>query len=161
RDVADVLRKAVRRIERVETAHQPVARHLRDDRRRRDRGTLLVAVDNGHVLGRSRAETEAVDETGVRGGERLEHRPEPCEVRVVEAVSVDVRRRDDAYGYAFRARDDSVEQLLAAIVRALLRVVEEGERPDAVLAERAVVEQNAGNDERACERSASSLVRAC
>ena len=65
RDVADVLCEPVRRIERIEPAHQPVACHLRDDRRRRDRRALRVAVDDGGVLGRGRPEPEAVDETGL------------------------------------------------------------------------------------------------
>src|SRR5581483_10130876 len=46
----------------------------------------------------------------------------------------------------------------AALVRALLRVVEEGERTDAVLAKRAVVEQHARDDERARERPSPRLV---
>jgi hypothetical protein len=65
RDVADVRRESVLGIERIHPPHQPVARHLRDDRRRGDRGTLLVAVDDGAMLGRGRAEPEAVDEAGL------------------------------------------------------------------------------------------------
>src|SRR5581483_5560386 len=61
---------------------------------------------------------------------------------------------------ALGAPDDRVEQLLAALVRALLRVVEEGERPDTVVPKAAVVEQDAGDDERARERAAPCLVRA-
>ena len=40
----------------------------------------------------------------------------------------------------------------------LLRVVQEGERPDAMAPERPVVEEDAGDDERACERAAARLV---
>ena len=53
-----------------------------------------------------------------------------------------------------------MEQLLAALVRALLRVVEVRERPHAVLLEGAVVEQDARHHERAGERAASGLVGA-
>ena len=41
----------------------------------------------------------------------------------------------------------------------LLRVVQQGQRPNAVTAQRRVVEQDAGNDERAGERSATGLIR--
>ncbi len=109
RDVADVLREAVRRIERVEAAHQPVAGHLRDDRCRGDCGALRVAVDNGAMLWSVGTETEAVDETRVGREKRLEHRAQPREVRLVEAVSVDVGRRDDTHGDALRTRDDRME----------------------------------------------------
>ena len=53
------------------------------------------------------------------------------------------------------------EEALAILGRDLLRVVQQRERADAVAAKRGVVEEDAGNDERACERSAPSLVRAC
>jgi hypothetical protein len=52
-----------------------------------------------------------------------------------------------------------MEQLLALLVRNLLRVVEAGERAHAVAAERAVVKEYAGDHERAGERPASRLVR--
>src|SRR6476646_7014236 len=161
RDVADVPCEAVRGIERVEAAHQAVARHLRHDRGRGNRRAFLVAVDDGSVLRRSRAEPEAVDEAGLgRRSQRLEHRPQAGEVRAVQAVAVDVAGRDHAHGDALRARDDGAEEVLAPLRRALLRVVEKAERPDAVVAQRAVVEENARHDERAGERAAPRLVGA-
>ena len=53
-----------------------------------------------------------------------------------------------------------MEELLAPLLRALLRVVEIRERPHLVLAERAVVEQDACDDERSRERAAPRLVDA-
>jgi hypothetical protein len=84
RDVADVLREPVRRIERVQPPHQPIARDLRDDRRGRDRSALRVAVDDREVRGSGLSEAEAVDETRLgRGRERAEHGPKAGEVRAV------------------------------------------------------------------------------
>src|SRR5204862_2311091 len=65
RDVPDVRAEAVRGIERIGGEHVAVAGLLRDDRRGRDRGALLVTVDDGAVLGCGRPEPEAVDETDV------------------------------------------------------------------------------------------------
>ena len=91
RDVADVAGEAVAWVERVEAAHHPVARHLRDDRRGRDRGALGVAVDDGAVLRRGRAEPEAVDEARLRRRREIgEDRAQPPEVRLAQAVAVDV-----------------------------------------------------------------------
>ena len=67
RDVADVRREAVPRVERVEPAHDAVAGHLRHDRGGRDRRALRVAVHHRLMLGRGRPEPEAVDEARLRG----------------------------------------------------------------------------------------------
>jgi hypothetical protein len=88
----------------------------------------------------------------------MEHRTQSGEVRDVEAVPVDLAVRDDAHRDSFGAADDGAEELLPPLRGALLRVVEESERADAVIAQRAVVEEDAGDDERACERPASRLV---
>ena len=66
----------------------------------------------------------------------------------------------DAHGNPRRAADDGAEEILPALGRALLRVVEEAERPDAMVAQRAVVEQDARHDQRPGERAAPRLVRA-
>ena len=88
RDVPDVRREPVPRVERVEAAHEAVTRHLGDDRRRGDRGALRVAVDDGGVRRRERAEPEAVDEARLGGRVELgEDGPESPEVRAVEARS--------------------------------------------------------------------------
>src|SRR5205085_10109641 len=57
-----------------------------------------------------------------------------------------------------RATEHGVEELLASILRTLLRVVEIRERPHAMLLQRRVVEEDARDDERSRERSASRLV---
>src|SRR6185503_1996020 len=58
------------------------------------------------------------------------------------------------------AADDGAEEILAPLRRALLRVVEEAERPDAVVSQRAVVEQDARHDERAGEGAAPRFIGA-
>src|SRR3954462_3041537 len=49
RDVADVLLESEPWVPRGNPAHEPVARDLRDDRRRGDRGARAVAPDHGAV----------------------------------------------------------------------------------------------------------------
>jgi len=66
----------------------------------------------------------------------------------VEPVAVDHARREDADDDSRRAADDGVEELRPSLVRELLRVVELGERTDAVVAQVRVVEQHPGDDER-------------
>ena len=113
-DVADVRREAVARVERVEPPHEPVARHLRDDRRGRDRGALRVAVDDGDVRRGQRPEPEAVDEARLGGRMRSAstvrrpHRFERWSPR--RSISVD---GDDAHGDPCAAREHGVVEPLA------------------------------------------------
>ena len=142
------------REERVEAAHQPVAGDLRDDRRGRDRRALLVAVDDGGVRRRRRPEAEAVDEARLgRRRQRREHDAQAGEVAAVEAARSISPCEIDADGDPLGAGDDRAEELLAPLGRTLLRVVQERERADAVVAQRGVVEQDAGDDERPGERA--------
>src|SRR2546421_11572979 len=85
RDVADVRREPVVRIESGQPSHRPVADDLGDDGRGGDRRALLVAVDNGLVLRRGRAESKAVDETDLRWRRELpKDRPHRGQVRAME-----------------------------------------------------------------------------
>jgi hypothetical protein len=156
-----VPRESVRRVERVEPSHQPVARHLRDDRRGGDRRALRVAVDDRRVLRGRRPEAKAVDEARLgRRRQRVQHCPQPGEVGLVQPVAVDVARRDHAHGHLLRALEHASEQVLAQLLGALLRVVQVRERADPVVAQAPVVEQHAGDDERPRERAAARLVGA-
>ena len=76
----------------------------------------------------------------------------------MEAVAVDRAGRDHADDDLLRAGQHGVEELLAPLGRALLRVVQEPERADAVVAQRAVVEEDARDDQRPRERPAPGLV---
>ena len=110
---------------------------------------------------RRRAEAEPVHETGVRRRvEVVEDCPQCGEVRAVQAVSVDLPHGDDPDADPRGALDHGVEEGLALVVSHLLRVVQRGEAPYAGAAELRVVEQHAGDDERAGERPPSGLVRA-
>jgi hypothetical protein len=76
----------------------------------------------------------------------------------MQADAVDLDVGNHANGDALRAPDDGPEQLLPSLGIELLGVVQEGERPDAVMPERRVVEQDARDDERTCQRPSSCLV---
>ena len=153
RDVADVAREPVARIERVQPAHDAVARHLGDDRGGGDRGALGVAVDDRAMLRRERPEPEAVDEAGLRRRREVgEDGAQAPEVRLVEAVPVDVGAGDDADADPRCAADDGAEELLALGGRDLLRVVQRRERADAVI--------RGGSRSRAARRPRRAALRA-
>jgi hypothetical protein len=76
----------------------------------------------------------------------------------VETLAVDLARRDDLHGDPGRAGENRAEELLSVLRRDLLGVVQLRERPNAVVAERVVIEQDAGDDERACEGAAAGFV---
>ena len=148
------------RIERREPSHRPVPHDLGDDRRGRDRRALLVAVDDGLVLGRSRAQSKAVDEADLGRRRQLpEDRPHGGEIRAVQAVRIDLPRRDRADGDLLGAADDGPEQRLARRGSELLRVVQQRERPHPVVAQAVVIQQDAGDDERSGEGPSPCLVR--
>ncbi len=79
----------------------------------------------------------------------------------MQPVAVDVARGNRAHRHLLRARDDGAEELVAPLLRALLRVVEICEGTYAMLFQRRVVEQDAGDDEWSGERPAPCLVDPC
>ena len=154
RDVADVGREPVTGVERVEPAHEPVARHLGDDRGRGDRRALRVPVDDGGVRRRERAEPEPVDEARLGGRMQVgEHHPEAPEVRAVQSPPVDLARRDDAHRDPRRRGEDDVVEPLALLGLDLLRVVEERQPPDPVAPK--LARSPAGRPPRPAARRAS------
>ena len=74
--------------------------------------------------------------------------PQPGEIRTVQPLAVDLRMRDHLDRDRRRSRKHSAEERLAILRADLLRVVQVRERPNAVVAKRFVVEENAGDDER-------------
>ena len=78
----------------------------------------------------------------------------------MEPFTVDVPRWNGPHDDPLRAADDSSEELLALSFGALLRVVQAGKRPDPMVAQSRVVEQDARDQERPGERPASRLVGA-
>ena len=77
----------------------------------------------------------------------------------MQTAPVDRPVWDDTYLHALGAAQHAPKEHLALFGRALLRVVQETERTDAVLAETRVVEQHAGDDERPGQGTPPCLVR--
>lgn len=162
RDVADVRRKPVHGIERVHAPHRAVADNLRDDRRRGNRGALLVSVDDGAVGRRRGAEPETVDETCLGGRrERGESSGERAQVRAMQAEAIDLAGGHRLNGDAGGAGEDSAEDLLALVRAELLRVVQETKACGPTTAHESVVEQHPRGDERPGEASPPRLVGPC
>src|SRR5581483_3839946 len=82
----------------------------------------------------------------------------PAQVRAVQPVAVDLRVRHHPHRDPGGAAEHGAEELFAPRRVELLRVVQDGERTDAVVAEALVVEQDARHDEGPGERAASGLV---
>ena len=160
RDVTDVRDEAVVRVERVESPHDAVANDLRHDRRRRDRGAAAspsTIARCGGAAGPSRKpSTRQASAGGCRSLEtaRRPARFERCSpLRSISPAGTNRTLIADAHA------DDRMEELLALRVRELLRVVQRRQRPNARAAQQLVVEKDSGDDERACERAATGLVR--
>ena len=81
----------------------------------------------------------------------MQRTAKPVQVRPVQPNAVDFSRRDDLHRDPRRAVEHRAEQLLPVLGRDLLRVVQLRKRPNAMVAQRVVVEQDAGDDERAGE----------
>jgi hypothetical protein len=69
----------------------------------------------------------------------------------VQPHAIDLPRGHDLHRDPRRAVQDRAEQLLPVLGRDLLRVVQLRKRTNAMVAQRVVVEQDAGDDERAGE----------
>ena len=109
--------------------------------------------------GCERAEPEAVHEARLRlRREVAQHSAERPEIRAVQTVPVDLAGRDDAHRYVRRGVEDGAQKQLAHLGIDLLRVVQQGERPRSTAVQRRVVEEDAGDDERPCERASTRLV---
>ena len=159
RDVTDVRREAVAWKERVQAAHGAITDDLGDDRGGSDRSASLVAVDDRNVLRSARPKAKTVHEARL-GGRRqsVKGTAETSEIRAVEALAVDLARRDHLHRDARRAPEDGPEELLPVPGADLLRVVQLRKRPNAMIAKRFVIEDNARDDERPGERASAGLV---
>jgi hypothetical protein len=79
----------------------------------------------------------------------------------MEAVRVDLTRRDRTHGNPLRTADDGPKQRLPRRAGQLLRIVEQRERADTVVTQAGVIEQDSRDDERSRERASTRLVRPC
>ena len=69
----------------------------------------------------------------------------------MQPAAVDLAGRNESDRDPVGAGDDCPEELLAPLGRELLRVVQERQGADAMVAKRPVVEQDARDDERPCQ----------
>jgi hypothetical protein len=69
----------------------------------------------------------------------------------VQPAAVDLAGRDEPDRDPVGAGDDRPEQFLSPFGRELLRVVQECQGADAMVAKRPVVEEDARDDERPCQ----------
>ena len=153
RPIPLVLIEPVLRVSAVVAVHDPVARHLRDDRGRRDRGRHLVALldrQDGEPDAR-RVEAVGQDEVGachkpLHGG------PEQGKVRHVQAPAVDPPGERPGHADADRLRADPVEPEIALPRREHLRVCEP-------LDIERLGQDHRRRDQRTRERSPPGLVR--
>jgi hypothetical protein len=122
---------------------------------------MLVAVHDRLVLRRERAEAEAVHEARFSRRAKIgECLAQTAKVRAMEAVPVDHARRNDPDRDSGRAPGDGAKESLSRVRRDLLRVVQEPERTDAVVAQAFIVEEDGRSDERAGKTSSTCLVGA-
>ena len=117
------LETVARAIQR-QRAHQPVARHLGDDRGRRDRHHDAVAADHGVAVAGRVDPVAAVDEDMLRHfRQRLHGARQRPERGAQDIVAIDPRRRGKG-DRKRRGRADLLEQFLAALRRQPLRIVD-------------------------------------
>ena len=96
-------------------AHQPVARHLGDDRGRRDRQDQPVAADHGVAVAGDIEPVAAVDEHMLRRFRQRLHRARQRPQRgAQDIVAIDPRRRAEG-DRERRGGADFLEQFLAAL----------------------------------------------
>src|SRR5581483_11169402 len=98
---------------------------------------------------------EAVDERDIGGLAGPERLAQAAQVALVQSVAIDYRCRKDANRDPLCATHDRPVELVAGLWVDLLRVVQERERPDAMVGEAFVVEQHARDDERPRQRPAA------
>jgi DNA invertase Pin-like site-specific DNA recombinase len=164
RGVADMIGEAPARVQLIRVAHVAVARDLRDDRGRRDRGARGVAVDDCALRTLELRHGEAVHQADHLAPQLTRDGPhrvaQGCEVRLVQPAGVDpadaARDDDDAGGAAQHQR----VELLARETCVLLGVVQRLQRTQVADRQRVVVEQDARGDERPGERATPRLVSA-
>ena len=151
--VALVAFEAVARAIQRQRAHQAVARHLGDDRCRRDRHHDAVAADHRVAVAGRVDPVAAVDEDMLRHlGQRAHGARQRPERGAQDIVAIDSRRRGkgDRKG---RCRADFLEQFLAALRRQSLEIVD-------ALRDPLRIEHDRGGHHRSGQRTPPRLVAA-
>ena len=151
--IALVVLEAVARAIQRQRAHQAVARHLGDDRGRRDRHHHAVAADHRVAVAGGVDPVAAIDEHVLRHLRQRTHRARQRPQRgAQDIVAIDPRRRGkgDREG---RGRADLLEQFLAALGGQPLGIVE-------ALRNALGIEHHGGGHHRPGQRPAPGLVAA-
>src|SRR6516165_6376919 len=160
--VPDIGFPAVSRITRRQSAHDPIARDLGDDRSSRDRKAESIALNNGPHCATQRRRGIAIDECRIRSnpedGDSARHRQQRC-AQNVDAIDLeDARRADpDAGDPATRATLERLVARLALLDGQCFRIVELIAQPPW---EVAGVEDHRSRENRTRERAAPRLVHA-
>jgi hypothetical protein len=160
RRVADIGFPTVDRVARRESAHDPVAGHLGDDRGRGDREAEGIALDDGlHGTGQRRGDA-AVDKGDIRRHPEQRHRPRHRQqggAQNIDAVNFDDARRGhpDTRGSAIDAALQRPEAHLALLDAQRFRIVQPGAQR---LREAASVEDHGSCDYRPGERATPGFV---
>jgi len=160
--ISDVGLPTVAGVAGCEPAHDPVARHLGDDRSGGDREAERIAFDDGLHLAIDRRSDAAVNECDIgvdpEHGHGARHRQQRRAQDVDAVYFVHARRADpDASGAASGATSQRPIAVLALFDGEYLRIVE----PIAQrLGEAAGIENYRGRDDRSGERPAPGLIDA-
>src|SRR5262245_75016 len=152
--VTHVALKAVARMIEREPCHQAVARHLGNDRGRRNRGNDRVTADHGFTVAAGIDAVAPVNEDELRAHRQRHDGARQCPQRgTQDVVAVDPRRRRHRDRDLGAGADLNVE-FLARFAIKLLGIVE--------AARHALrVENDGSGDDRPRQRPATGLVAAC
>ena len=151
--VALVLLEAVTRAVLRQRAHQPVARHLGDDRRRRDRHHQTVAADHGLAFAGRVDPVATIDKDVPRQLRQRLHRAGQRPQRgAQDIVAIDSRRRREGHRER-RSRADLLEQFLAPLRGQPLGIVD-------ALRDPLGIEHHGRGHHRTRQRTAAGLVAA-
>ena len=145
-----------------QAVHVVITIGLGEDAGGSDSEVFAVALDNrrmGQLLAVSRVliglEAVAIDDDGLRAHFQLIQCPMHGEDRGVEDIDlVDLLGGDDAHSPGYGIALDDLTQLIAALLRELLRVVEE-------LVLITVGQDDGSSIDTACQAATTSLVAAC
>ena len=110
----------------IEPLHHAIARGLSNDRRRRNRGTRGIALNERAVRSCLHRQREAVDEElgPLRCLHQIERAAEAAQIGGLNPNLIDLRRRDRDHGNRDRSSTDDDRELSATSLRKLLRIVE-------------------------------------
>jgi len=160
RAVTFVIRKPVTRISAVQLDHQPIARHLRQHTRRRDRVALAIPFHEWRVWKLERLHRSAINEHVLRRRpdliQRQVHRPMRRLKNVQLIDQLHIHARDRASNLRMRRENRVI--MLALFLRELFRVIEPAKLPIKSRLQPRTWERHRRRDNRPGQGSATRLV---